>query len=97
MFKVDIYIYINIRIPYIHSYTMLLWISLHELSVHGNMRLYSLDSYLPCLAAQGWVTIGQHELRWRPDGKGCFLCVSGSELRVLLLELELSQLFSSHW
>ena len=54
-----------------------------------------LDSDSPCLAAQGWDSIDPTLLRTQPE-KVAHVFGIGSELRVLLLELELPQLFSSH-
>ena len=53
-----------------------------------------LDSDSPCLAAQGWDSIDPTLLRTQPE-KVAHVFGIGSELRVLLLELELPQLFSS--
>ena len=72
----------------------LLWISLHELMVTCGCTV--LDSDSPCLVAQGWDSIDPTLLRTQPE-KVAHVFGIGSELRVLLLELELPQLFSSHW
>ena len=72
----------------------ILWISLHELMVTCGCTV--LDSDSPCLAAQGWDSIDPTLLRTQPE-KVAHVFGIGSELRVLLLELELPQLFSSHW
>ena len=53
-----------------------------------------LDSDSPCLLAQGWDSIDPTLLRTQPE-KVAHVFGIGSELRVLLLELELPQLFSS--
>ena len=73
---------------------MQLWISLHELMVTCGCTV--LDSDSPCLAAQGWDSIDPTLLRTQPE-KVAHVFGIGSELRVLLLELELPQLFSSPW
>ena len=53
-----------------------------------------LDSDSPCLLAQGWDSIDPTLLRTQPE-KVAHVFGIGSELRALLLELELPQLFSS--
>ena len=54
-----------------------------------------LDSYSPALRLKGGHSIDPTLLRTQPE-KVAHVFGIGSELRVLLLELELLQLFSSH-
>ena len=54
--------------------------------VHGACVSTNQEVYLPCLAAQGWVHLGQLMLRWQPVCEKVASWLSGSELRVLLLE-----------
>ena len=74
----------------------------HRCGFHSMNSVYmiacgctDLDSYSPGLAAQGWVSTGQHVLRWRPDGKGCVIGLLAVNFVCCCLNLELHWLFSS--